>query len=75
MVTNVFNIQPVLFHLYYLSHLLWFKKRSFSLVIPNSATSLCFVDRVWKGIIDKCLLSRGGGSGGMGCLGIGLMPT
>ncbi len=27
----------------------------------NSATLLCFVDRVWKGIIEKRLLSRGGG--------------
>ncbi len=33
-----------------------------NLVIPNSATSLCFVDRVWKGIIETRLLSRGGGS-------------
>ncbi len=35
-----------------------------SLVIPNSATLFCFVDRVWKGwkgIIEKRLLSRGGG--------------
>jgi len=24
-----------------------------SLVIPYSATSLCFVDRVWNGIIEK----------------------
>ncbi len=32
-----------------------------NLVIPNSATSLCCVDRVWKGIIHKRLLSRGGG--------------
>ncbi len=32
MVTKVFNIQPVLFHQYYLSHLLWFKKQSFTLV-------------------------------------------
>ncbi len=32
----------------------------YNLVIPNSATSLCFVDRVWKGIIDNRLLSRGG---------------
>ncbi len=39
--------------------------RHYSLVIPNSATSLCFVDRVWKGIIDKRLLSRGGGGGGL----------
>ena len=31
-----------------------------SLVIPNSATSLCFVDRVWHGIIEKRFLSRGG---------------
>ncbi len=34
-----------------------------SLVIPNSATSLYFVDGVWKGIIDKRLLSGGGGGG------------
>ncbi len=34
-----------------------------NLVIPNSATSLCCVDRVWKGIIHKRLLSRGGGGG------------
>ncbi len=32
MVTKVFNIQPVLFHQYYLCHLLWFKKQSFTLV-------------------------------------------
>ncbi len=30
--TKVFNIQPVLFHQYYLCHLLWFKKQSFTLV-------------------------------------------
>ncbi len=29
-----------------------------SRVIPNSATSLCFVDRVWKGIIEKRLFFR-----------------
>jgi len=29
-----------------------------SLVIPDSATSLCFVHRVWNGIIEKCFLSR-----------------
>ncbi len=32
MVTKVFNIQPVLFHQYYLCHLLWLKKQSFTLV-------------------------------------------
>ncbi len=32
MVTKVFNFQPVLFHQYYLCHLLWFKKQSFTLV-------------------------------------------
>ncbi len=32
MATKVFNIQPILFHQYYLCHLLWFKKRSFTLV-------------------------------------------
>ncbi len=32
MVRKVFNIQPVLFHQYYLCHLLWFKKQSFTLV-------------------------------------------
>ncbi len=32
MVTKVFNTQPVLFHQYYLCHLLWFKKQSFTLV-------------------------------------------
>ncbi len=32
----------------------------YSLVISNSATLLSFVDRVWKGIIDKRLLSHGG---------------
>jgi len=26
-----------------------------SLVIPDSATSLCFVDRVWNGIIEKSI--------------------
>ncbi len=30
-------------------------------MIPNSATLLCCVDRVWKGMIEKRLLSRGGG--------------
>ncbi|XDV51037.1 hypothetical protein PO909_019992 [Leuciscus waleckii] len=33
---------------------------STSLVIPDSATSLCFVYRVWNSIIEKCFLSRGG---------------
>ncbi len=28
----MFNFQPVLFHQYYLCHLLWFKKQSFTLV-------------------------------------------
>ncbi len=32
MVTKVFNIQPLLFHQYYLCHLLWFKKQSFTFV-------------------------------------------
>ncbi len=32
MVTKVFNIQPVLFHQYYLCHILWFKKQSFTSV-------------------------------------------
>ncbi len=32
MVTKVFNIQPVVFHHYYLCHLLWFKKQAFTLV-------------------------------------------
>ncbi len=36
MVTKVFNIQPVLFHQYYLCHLLWFKKQSFMYVIMYS---------------------------------------
>ncbi len=31
-----------------------------SLVIPNPATLLCLADRVWKGILEKHLLSRGG---------------
>ncbi len=37
-----------------------------SLVVPNSTTSLCFVDRVWEGIKDKRLLSFLGGGGGGG---------
>lgn len=36
------------------------------LVIPNFANSQCFVDRVWKGLIDTRFLSRGGGGGGGG---------
>ncbi len=41
MVTNVFNFQPVLFHQYYLCHLLWFKKQSFTLVWkPNPPVCL-----------------------------------
>ncbi len=44
MVTKVFNIQPVLFHQYYLCHLLWFKKQSFTLVWkPNPPCSVCCV--------------------------------
>ncbi len=43
MVTKVFNIQPVLFHQYYLCHLLWFKKQSFTLVWkPNPPVCLCW---------------------------------
>ncbi len=42
MVTKVFNIQPVLFHQYYLCHL-WFKKQSFTLVWkPNSPVCSCW---------------------------------
>ncbi len=43
MVTKVFNIQPVLFHQYYLCHLLWFKKQSFTLVWkPNPPVCSCW---------------------------------
>ncbi len=42
MVTKVFNIQPVLFHQYYLCHILWFKKQSFTSVWkPNPPATMC----------------------------------
>ncbi len=53
MVTKVFNIQPVVFHHYYLCHLLWFKKQAFTLVWkpnpPLRSVRLCAFPRsCWR---------------------------
>ncbi len=69
MVTKVFNFQPVLFHQYYLCHILWFKKQSFTLVWkPNpqwlsplrAPLRSCWCSECWpmKRSRWKCFSSR-----------------